>query len=121
MKLSPEDCRTCGACCVAVGDGSDVLTYGYADLDDDDVRRMSRHVRGKLLTIFVGGETRQATRAKELASGAFGCQHLRGTPGKRCSCTIYASRPAICRQFRVGSVMCGAARAVLAEASLKAD
>jgi Fe-S-cluster containining protein len=87
-----------------------VIDYGYADLTDEDVARISPHVRRQLLKVFVGGETRHTTRAKQLASGAIGCQHLRGTPGQRCSCSIYATRPEICQKFRVGSVMCRAAR-----------
>lgn len=85
MKITETDCRACGACCVASGDGGDVLAYGYADLTSDDVTRLSPRVRRQLHTFFVGDETRYATRAKQLASGAVGCQHLRGTPGQRCS------------------------------------
>jgi hypothetical protein len=29
MKITDADCRSCGACCVATGDGGDVLAYGY--------------------------------------------------------------------------------------------
>ncbi len=110
VKITEADCRSCGACCVANGDGSDVLDYGYADLTDADVVRMSPRVRAQLHEIFVGGETRFATRAKQLSSGKYACQHLRGTPGQRCSCSIYATRPQICQKFRVGSAMCRAAR-----------
>lgn len=45
MKITDADCRSCGACCVANGDGGDVLAYGYADLTPEDVARQSRHVR----------------------------------------------------------------------------
>ena len=109
MKITGADCRSCGACCVAHGDG-DVLEYGYADLTSKDVARMTPHVRRQLLETFIGGETRHSTQAKQLASGAVGCQHLRGTPGQRCSCSIYATRPEVCSKFRVGSSMCRAAR-----------
>jgi len=110
MKITDADCRSCGACCVATGDGGDVLAYGYADLTSEDVARVSTRVRRQLFEFFIGGETRHATRAKQLTSGAIGCQHLRGTPGKRCSCSIYATRPEICQKFRAGSVMCREAR-----------
>jgi len=110
MKLTAADCRSCGACCVANGDGGDVLTYGYADLTSDDVERITPHVRRQLHELFIGGETRYATRAKQLASGALGCQFLRGTPGARCSCSIYETRPDVCRKFRVGGVPCKLAR-----------
>lgn len=102
--------RSCGACCVADGDGGDALAYGYADLTPEDVARVSTRVRRQLFEFFIGGETRYATRAKQLTSGAIGCQHLRGTPGQRCSCSIYATRPKICQTFPAGSVLCRAAR-----------
>lgn len=117
LKIAEEDCRSCGACCVANGDGGDVLAYGYADLTSEDVARMTPYVRRQLHDLSIGGEARFATRAKQLASGAVGCQHLRGTPGQRCSCSIYATRPEICQKFRVGSTMCRAARTALEERS----
>lgn len=111
LKITADDCRSCGACCVSGNpSGGDVLDYGYADLTTKDVARMSPHVRYQLQEIFVGGETRYATRAKQLPSGYYACQHLRGTPGQRCSCTIYDTRPEICQKFRVGGTTCRLAR-----------
>jgi len=115
MKITADDCRSCGACCVANGDGGDVLAYGYADLTSEDVERMSPRVRSQLQEIVVGGETRYATRAKQISSGALACRYLRGTPGERCSCSIYKTRPDICRRFRVGSATCRLARMALEE------
>lgn len=112
-KLTADDCRACGACCVASGNGGDVLRYGYADVTPADVTRMSPRVRLQLHKDFVGGEARHATKAKELPSGMLACQHLRGTPGQRCSCTIYETRPEICSKFRVGGAICREARASL--------
>ena len=114
IKITADDCRSCGACCVAADDGGDVLAYGYADLSSKDVARMSPYVRRKLLDLSIGGEQRFATSAKQLASGEVGCQHLRGTPGSRCSCSIYETRPDVCRQFRVGSSRCKLARLAFA-------
>ncbi len=107
------DCRSCGACCVSAGSGTDVLDHGYADLTDEDVERLSPRMRRQLHEVFVGGETRYATRAKQLPSGVYACQHLHGTPGQRCSCSIYATRPEICQKFRVGGATCSAARFAL--------
>jgi len=115
MKVTEADCRSCGACCVASGDGSEVLAYGYADLTSEDVVQMSPHVRRQLHDLSIGGEKRYATRAKQLASGPVGCQFLRGTPGAQCSCSIYATRPDVCRAFRVGSTRCREARRALAD------
>ena len=113
MKITDADCRSCGACCVANGDGGDVLAHGYADLSSENVERMTPHVRRQLHTLFIGAEMRYATRAKHLASGDVGCQYLRGTPGQRCSCSIYENRPDICRRFPVGGAVCREARLVL--------
>lgn len=110
MKITEADCRSCGACCVATGDGSEVLAYGYADLTSKDVERLTPHVRRQLHDLCIGGEQRYATRAKQLTSGEVGCQYLRGTPGVRCSCSIYETRPEVCRKFRVGGTNCRAAR-----------
>jgi Fe-S-cluster containining protein len=110
VKITEADCRSCGACCVSAGSGTDVLDYGYADLTKKDVAQMSPRVRSQLMKIFLGGETRYATRAKQLPSGAYACRYLRGTPGQRCSCSIYDTRPEICCRFRVGGTACQDAR-----------
>jgi Fe-S-cluster containining protein len=110
VKITADDCRSCGACCVSAGSGEDVLDYGYADLTEEDVAQVSPRVRAQLMEISVGGETRHATRAKQLPTGAHACRYLRGTPGQRCSCSIYATRPEICQSFRVGGATCQAAR-----------
>jgi Fe-S-cluster containining protein len=100
-----------------VGQSAALLDYGYADMLDADVARVSAHVRQQLRGHFIGGERRYLTPAKEIADGRLACRYLRGTPGKRCSCDIYATRPTICQDFKVGGVVCKAAR-VQAEAFL---
>jgi Fe-S-cluster containining protein len=111
-KITADDCRSCGACC-ASAEGGDVLAYGYADLTRADVEQLSRHTRRKIQESFVGGENRHMIPAKELPAGGATCMFLRGTPGSRCSCSIYASRPSVCREFNPGSHRCRAARADL--------
>ena len=113
VAITSDDCRSCGACCVSGHKNPDVIDYGYADLTTEDVERLSPHVRRQLHEIVVGGETRYATKAKELASGEYGCRYLRGTPGERCSCAIYKTRPEICSKFPVGGPICREARLVL--------
>ena len=112
-KIAGADCRSCGACCMSVGVSTDILDHGYADVIPGDIERMSPHVRRQLREFFVDGEMQYATRAKQQSSGAYACRYLRGTPGKRCSCTIYVTRPEICRTFRVGGAACLAARLAL--------
>lgn len=87
-----------------------MLAYGYADLTKEDVVQLSRHARRKIQEAFLGGELRHMIPAKELPSGAATCLFLRGTPGRRCSCSIYESRPSVCRDFKPGSRRCQAAR-----------
>lgn len=110
MKITHADCRSCGACCVSASNSTEVIDYGYAHLTAQDVAKMSRHVRRQLLKIAVNGEACHATSAKPLPSGAYACRYLRGTPGARCSCTIYTTRPKICQKFHVDGAMCRAAR-----------
>ena len=111
QKITEAVCRSCGACCVSVGDGL-VLDFGFAHLLDKDVEQVSLHVRAQLQEIDVGGEIRYATHAKQLPSGDYACQYLRGTPGSRCSCSIYDTRPQVCRHFRVNGLQCREARLV---------
>lgn len=103
------DCRTCGACCVGAWDDG----FGWADCTTDDVKRMSRAVRAKLQ------QTRNATGHGDWLESAayvtpatfhdgvgYVCNFLRGTPGRRVSCGIYATRPDVCRKFNPGSRAC---------------
>lgn len=104
-KMTAKDCRTCGACC-AGGYADD----GWADCTVEDVRRMSRHVRARLVTSSFksGVEIGMAGVTPTSKYGA--CIFLRGTPGKRVSCRIYTTRPDVCRTFVPGSRRCQAAR-----------
>ena len=115
MTITAADCRSCGACCVAGGTGETVRDHGYADLSINDVGQLSRHVQRQLHEIsFDDGPSIFRTKAKRLPSGQYACRYLRGTPGKGCSCSIYASRPEICSTFIVGGDTCRSARVSLA-------
>ena len=84
------DCRTCGACC---GPEHDVPSY--ADLVPADLLRLSaRFVREQ--TVREVGAHITAIRTKRTRSGTV-CSALRGTVGRRVSCSIYANRPQVCR------------------------
>jgi Fe-S-cluster containining protein len=108
-SITSASCRSCGACCLGgLDDG-----HGWADCTIEDVVRMSRHVRDKLVGIqrgFFHTDSIVATPTK--FSEAFGatCAFLRGTPGERVSCSIYATRPRVCERFRPGSDHCRSAR-----------
>ena len=109
-KLTVADCRACGACCLGGYDNGD----GWADCTVEDVKRMSRSVRAKLVRIKYGffyTDARAATPTVMTKKFGTVCAFLRGTPGKRCSCSIYETRPEICRAFQLGSRPCREARA----------
>lgn len=100
------DCQNCGACCV--GDLDD--GRGFADVTVEDVARMSRRVRARLVDDGRGARSTPYNVTKELGKS---CDFLRGTPGRRVSCRIYATRPEICQKYTPGSGGCMAARADL--------
>lgn len=106
-QITSEDCRSCGACCVGGYDEG----YGWADCTVDDVKRMSRAVRARLVPLWPrAGDVNLATPLVETARWGMGCGFLRGTPGKRVSCRIYATRPTACSNFKPGSRGCIDAR-----------
>ena len=74
---------------------------------------MSPHVRRQLVPIRYGFNFNPAVAATPTrVDEAFGktCSFLRGTPGKRCSCSIYSTRPSVCSEFRTGGAPCREAR-----------
>jgi Fe-S-cluster containining protein len=109
------NCRDCGACCIAeIGrpEGA-ARSSGWADCTVVDVARLSREVRAKLATVTHGPiRTRAIAATPTRQIDGFGaiCTFLHGTPGRRVSCRIYASRPEICRRFEPGSEDCQSAR-----------
>jgi Fe-S-cluster containining protein len=116
--MTALDCRTCGACCA--GDLDD--GYGFSDCTVDDVKRMSRHARSRvvrsskaldlLIHELIPGLRSQRIMTPGVMTDEFGkiCGFLRGTPGRRVSCGIYSSRPDICRTYQPGGRGCLAAR-----------
>lgn len=103
----PLDCRTCGACCV--GDLDD--GYGFATVSASDLVRMSRVVRGRLhRDRSIMGEEYLSTPGVVTEEFGKSCAFLRGTPGRRCSCGIYETRPDVCRTYKLGGRGCKSAR-----------
>lgn len=111
-EITGADCRSCGACCL--GGHSD--GRGWADCTIEDVKRMTRQVRAKLVSVhgsshgFAYSDARYATPT--ISTEEFGevCSFLRGTPTKRVSCRIYETRPEVCRNYKPGSRGCREAR-----------
>ena len=89
------DCRTCGACCRQVPDGTALVS-------DEDLVRWKREGRADILANLVPGHFgQQGFRAHE--SGA--CVHL-GTPQNENDCSIYATRGWACHALERGSPQC---------------
>jgi Fe-S-cluster containining protein len=110
-----SDCRRCGACCIAEGGRAEgtAQSSGWADCTVVDVARLSREVQAKLAPVTHGPlRTRAVAATPTRQTREFGsiCAFLRGTPGRRVSCRIYANRPEICRRFEPGSEDCRSAR-----------
>jgi Fe-S-cluster containining protein len=106
-KITAADCRFCGACCLGGDEGQ-----GWADCTVEDVLRMTRQVRARLVQIRPGWfHTANWVATPTVMTYAGGaCAFLRGTPGKRVSCRIYATRPESCRTFKSGSASCRSVR-----------
>lgn len=125
--ITSTDCRSCGACC-ASGPGYDDL-YGWADCTVVDVRRLSRRVRARLVALpfepfaFAPAKVLPVLATPATVTAQYGkvCDFLHGTPGRRVSCRIYATRPDVCRRFRAGSVDCLEARALIGLSSSSAS
>ncbi len=89
---------------------------GWADCLESDVARMSQRVRDRLVPVRRGyafNPAIAATPTRKDADVGSRCAFLRGTVGKRCSCSIYEMRPAICAKFKPGGTSCRSMRARL--------
>lgn len=109
--MTDFDCRACGACCVGgLDDGR-----GYADVSVNDLMGMSTFVAAQLVKVRTFAKEPDQYRTPAIMSEEFGslCGFLRGTPGRRCSCRIYKTRPEICQRFEPGSRRCLDAREAL--------
>ncbi len=96
VPLTPS-CRTCGACC------------GYVALELEDAEVVPRRT---LLRVVYDAEAGGDVLERRLdAAGYLRCYALRGTIGKRVSCSIYARRPTACRVPVPGDEWCLAQRA----------
>ena len=77
-------CRLCGACCIGYR-----ASFYWAECDDATPGGVPARMTDRV-TLFQRAMRR--TRSGR-------CIALRGTPGRRVRCSIYASRPSVCRQY----------------------
>lgn len=80
---------------------------------------MSRYVRAKLVATRDGWTFNDRWFATPIKwndkLGCASCAFLRGTPGHRVSCSIYETRPDVCRSFKPGGKACKEARRELSD------
>lgn len=111
------DCRTCGACCTTIQGrafGSATST-GWADCTVDDVKRLSRAARVKLVPVYYdcGWTASVAAIATRRTARGERCTFLRGIIGRSVKCDIYRTRPEVCRHFDPGGEDCMDARRLM--------
>jgi Fe-S-cluster containining protein len=96
------DCKTCGACCIGGMDDD----LGFADVSPGEIERIKPWHRRHLKVITILDDARMSTPG--VFTEEFGkiCGFLRGDPGVKVSCEIYASRPGVCARFRPGGMAC---------------
>ena len=101
--MSALDCQTCGACCVGNLDADSYVHLIPADLLALPPEYRSKVVRSRGILKF-------ALATKKDRAGLDVCCALDGVVGDRVSCSVYAARPKLCRDFEPGSQTCMAAR-----------
>jgi Fe-S-cluster containining protein len=121
LRAEKPDCRTCGACCVALSDQE-----AFCDITDEDKARLSARFVAKhvlfippmdyLASVALGYEpSMEAIRTKwtEIRTGPLAgcelntCAALNGSVMSRVSCMIYPNRPRVCRHaVRPGDRSC---------------
>jgi Fe-S-cluster containining protein len=97
---SSVDCRTCGACCY----GDEMWIHVMAC---DDERLGHQGVRH--LTVLTEHGRGYIARSMKMVGGRCIAFRDRLVDGG-CGCSIYETRPDICRDFQAGSADCLAAR-----------
>lgn len=113
MIITGEHCQPCGACCQTrpIADSTRAalglpVVGTWVNCTAEDVARMSKRSRSRLVPVKRDGEEMLATPLR--ADGT--CGFLNGKPGERVSCAIYDRRPTICRLYEPGSEYCRASR-----------
>ncbi|MBI5480291.1 MAG: YkgJ family cysteine cluster protein [Deltaproteobacteria bacterium] len=97
-RATELDCRTCGACCAP-----EVRLPFYVGLKAADLRRLTRAFRDRNVA-------RGSLLTRLDPVGRCVCVALKGTLGRRVSCTVYPRRPRACRGLTEGSRACRKAR-----------
>lgn len=108
LRQTPDgsDCTRCGLCCTSPHDLPFFVEVLYEDIDRMPTGFVRRNVTKDT---SVGCPTEYAIKVKMLnqpkGSPLEGrkvrvCRGFRGALGKKCDCTIYDTRPTVCREFQ---------------------
>ena len=98
------DCQRCGACCC---NGAENVREGVRDwVEVGDDEAIARRQRGQKLLV----RNADGVLHMKLVDGGR-CIALRGSIGRRVSCSIYEARPRPCRRVEAGDPSCLRARA----------
>jgi Fe-S-cluster containining protein len=97
------DCRTCGACCTNPDENRREGTSEWVEVAPDE-QLLRRRAAARLVVYNPAG-------VAHLRLAGDRCTALRGTLGRRVSCSIYAHRPRACRRVEAGSPRCRQYRA----------
>jgi Fe-S-cluster containining protein len=86
-------CTRCGKCCISLG------RHIRIERSLSPIQHYCRiAITGEIVPVAIAPEHREIHAAGESEAGW--CPFLRRTPDKTFICTIYGSRPAICREFQ---------------------
>ena len=103
------DCRSCGACCMPVPDPEVKGPPVYSLMDSwAEACRLPAEVQPFVVEIPPDetiGFTTWGFALVQLGELPLACSKLEGGLGD-CSCSIYESRPAVCREYEPGGWMC---------------
>jgi Fe-S-cluster containining protein len=98
------DCVRCGACCANTNDNRAEGFVDYVEV----FRRDGLMRRKDLLSIYTTRNERGQVHMRLHDDGR--CVALDGVLGQSVHCSIYASRPSVCRKVTAGSDECLRAR-----------
>ncbi|HET6584767.1 MAG TPA: YkgJ family cysteine cluster protein [Nannocystaceae bacterium] len=98
------DCRTCGACCCNGAENRREGVDEWVEVGGDET--IAKQHRGAALVVRNAG----GVLHMRLVDGGR-CIALRGSIGRRVSCSIYDVRPRPCRRVQAGDASCLRARA----------
>ncbi len=109
MSAGDIDCQKCGACCLASAWSPSAALRPFADVQDNEVKRIERRLPLSVVPVQPFGfafQTVTNAMAINRRDRRGRCVALKGTVGRKVSCSIYSVRPEGCVDFEPGSERC---------------